>query len=279
MFSVGCQMSKRMFEHVLQYGKPYARRMVPIAIALTSVSNPQPELVDTLHRIGHDTDVDVAINAALALGILSAGTQNTRTINTLRMLESFHKNNSHISGLAQIAEGMTHLGQGLMTLSPTYGDSELLHPVALGGLLTVAFACINTDKLIIDGDPLLLYFIAPAIGPRFLVTLDEELNILPVQVRVGSAIDVVGQAGRPRAITGFQTLDTPVVLAAGQRAEFVDDTYEPLSPILEGFVIVRKRGEKKSGGIELLSSSVNTTNSGSPSPIFITLALFFERYI
>ena len=109
----------------------------------------------------------------------------------------------------------------------------------------MAFACINTDKLILESDPLLLYFIAPAIGPRFLVTLDEDLNILPVQVRVGSAIDVVGQAGRPRAITGFQTLDTPVILAAGQRAEFVDDTYEPLSPILEGFVIVRKRGEKK----------------------------------
>jgi 26S proteasome regulatory subunit N1 len=77
------------------------------------------------------------------------------------------------------------------------------------------------------------------------VALDENLEIVPIQVRVGVAIDVVGQAGRPRSISGFQTLDTPVILAQSQRAEFVDDTYEPLSPSLEGFVIVKKRSERK----------------------------------
>lgn len=40
--------------------------------------------------------------------------------------------------------------------------------------------------------------------PRFLITLDEELNPLPVSVRVGKAVDVVGQAGKPRTISGFQ---------------------------------------------------------------------------
>ncbi|OHS94200.1 Proteasome/cyclosome repeat family protein [Tritrichomonas foetus] len=243
--SVGSQMAKRMFEHILQYGKGHARLMVPIALALTSVSQPLPEMVDTLHRIGHDTDMRVATNASIAIGLLAAGTQNSRAINALKQLAGFHKGNPSTLMLLQIAEGMAHLGQGLMTLSPTYGDSILLHPVALGSLMTVAFACIQTDLLIVKSDPLLLFFIAPAIGPRFLVTLDENLEVLPIQVRVGSAIDVVGQAGRPRAITGFQTLDTPVILAAGQRAEFVDDTYEPLSPILEGFVIVRKRSDKK----------------------------------
>lgn len=241
---LGCQMSKRMFEHVLQYGKPYARRMVPIAIALTSISQPLPELVDTLHRIGHDTDLAVVRNAAIALGLLGAGTNNTRVINTLRALEQFHKGESSVLTLLRISEGLTHLGQGLMTLSPTYGDSLLIHPVALGSLLTIAYASISAEDIFIKKDPLLMYFITPAIGPRFLVTLDEELKILPLQVRVGQAVDVVGQAGKPRTISGFQTLDTPVILEAGKRAEFVDDTYEPLSPILEGFVIVRKRETK-----------------------------------
>ena len=250
---ISTQMAKRMFEHIMQYGKSNARQMVPIALALTSISQPLPELVDTLHRYGHD-DIKVALNAIIAIGLLAAGTQNTRAISTLKQLKNFHKLNAQAIMLSQIAIGMTHLGQGLMTLSPTYGDSMLLHPVALGSLMTVAFSCIaplqrgadneKADPLILK-EYLLFYFIAPAIGPRFLVTLDEDLNNIPLQVRVGSAIDVVGQAGRPRAISGFQTLDTPVVLAAGQRAEFVDDTYEPLSPILEGFVIVRKRTEPK----------------------------------
>lgn len=242
--SISSQMARRLFDHVLQYGKINARLAVPIALALTSISKPLPELVDTLHRIAHDPDTKIVMNSAIALGLLAAGTQNTRAITALKQLEEFHKSNSAAVMLFQISEGLVHLGQGLMTLSPTYGDGLLLHPVALASLMTVSYACIQTESLIVNSDPLLLYFIAPAIGPRYLVTLDEELNLLPLQVRVGTAIDVVGQAGKPRAITGFQTLTTPVILAAGQRAEFVDENVEPLSPILEGFVIVRKRPEK-----------------------------------
>lgn len=238
---IGCQMSKRMFDHILQYGKPFARRMVPIAVALTSVSFPQPETIDMLHRIGHDSDQDVAINAALALGILGAGTQNSKIIGILKALEGFHSENPQIVMIIQISIGLCHLGQGLMSLSPTYDDNGTINPVALGSLLVLAFAAIQTKDILTQQDPLLLYFVAPAISPRFLATLNEDLEIIPIQVRVGTAIDVVGQAGKPKAITGFQTLETPVILAAGQRAEFVDDAYEPLSPILEGFVIVRKK--------------------------------------
>ena len=44
--------------------------------------------------------------------------------------------------------------------------------------------------------------------PRFLITMDEELKPLPVNVRVGQALDVVGQAGRPKTITGWVTHKT-----------------------------------------------------------------------
>lgn len=76
--------------------------------------------------------------------------------------------------------------------------------------------------------------------PRMLVTFDESLNSLPVPVRVGLAVDVVGQAGKPKTITGFQTHTTPVLLAYGERAELATEEYIPLSPIMEGFVILRK---------------------------------------
>jgi 26S proteasome regulatory subunit N1 len=242
--TVGCQMVRRMFEQVLQFGRSYARRMVPIGLALTAIANPQPDVVDNLHRIGHDPDPATAKNAIIALGLLGAGTQNTRVINTLRSLAEFHKETSGNVMLAKISEGLVQLGQGLMTLSPTYGDSLLLHPVALASLLVVAYASIMAEELIVKSDPLLLFFVAPAISPRLLITLDEELNIVPVQVRVGAAVDVVGQAGRPRTIAGFQQIETPAVIAVGQRAELADESYEPLSPILEGFVIVRKRSDK-----------------------------------
>jgi len=54
------------------------------------------------------------------------------------------------------------------------------------------------------------------------------------------AVDVVGQAGRPKTITGFQTHSTPVLLAFTERAELATEEYLPCSSILEGFVILKK---------------------------------------
>ena len=76
--------------------------------------------------------------------------------------------------------------------------------------------------------------------PRFLMTLDEDLKPLPVNVRVGQAVDVVGQAGRPKTITGWQTQSTPVLLAYGERAELENDEYISLTSNLEGIAILKK---------------------------------------
>ena len=95
-----------------------------------------------------------------------------------------------------------------------------------------------------------------------LVTFDTELRPLPVSVRVGNAVDVVGQvkanpvsdsrikrqffgifafqAGKPKTITGFQTHTTPVLLAHGERAELATEEYIPVTSIMEGFVILKK---------------------------------------
>ena len=53
-------------------------------------------------------------------------------------------------------------------------------------------------------------------------------------------METVGQAGRPKTITGFQTHSTPVLLGARDRAEFANDDYIPYTNILEGMVVVRR---------------------------------------
>lgn len=73
-----------------------------------------------------------------------------------------------------------------------------------------------------------------------LITLDEALEPVTVTVRVGQGVDTVGQAGKPRGITGFQTHTTPVLLGHGERAELATDEYLAVSSVLEGFVILRK---------------------------------------
>ena len=49
--------------------------------------------------------------------------------------------------------------------------------------------------------------------------LRDSLVIIPLF----QAVDVVGQAGKPKSITGFQTHTTPVLLAHGERAELATE--------------------------------------------------------
>ena len=61
-----------------------------------------------------------------------------------------------------------------------------------------------------------------------------------VKLYLSQAVDVVGQAGKPKTITGFQTHTTPVLLAANERAELATEEYIPVTTIMEGFVILKK---------------------------------------
>lgn len=142
--------------------------------------------------------------------------------------------------MVRIAQGLIHMGKGTLTLNPYHSDNQLMSPVAVAGLLGCIVSFLDVKSTILGKSHYLLYSLVTAISPRMLVTFDEELNPLPVSVRVGQAVDVVGQAGKPKTITGFQTHTTPVLLSHGERAELATEEYLPITPILEGFVILKK---------------------------------------
>merc|ERR1712233_48335 len=119
-------------------------------------------------------------------------------------------------------------------------DRQLMSPVAVAGVMSVLVALLDVKTTILGKSHYLLYGLATAMQPRMLVTFDTELRPLPVSVRVGNAVDVVGQAGKPKTITGFQTHTTPVLLAHGERAELATEEYIPVTSIMEGFVILKK---------------------------------------
>jgi hypothetical protein len=73
----------------------------------------------------------------------------------------------------------------------------------------------------------------------------QEGNPFNVEVRVGQAVETVGQAGKPKTITGFVTHQTPVVIGVKDRAELVDDAHIALTNVLEGPVILRPNPQAK----------------------------------
>ncbi|KAI9758231.1 MAG: proteasome regulatory particle base subunit [Lichina confinis] len=237
---VGQDMILRTFGHLMHYGEANIRKAVPLAMGLMSPSNPQMKVYDTLSRYSHDNDNDVAVNAIFAMGLLGAGTNNARLAQLLRQLASYYHRDQSSLFMVRIAQGLLHMGKGTLSVNPFHTDRQVLSRVAAAGLLTVLVALIDAKQFILAESHYLLYYLVTAMHPRFLVTLGEDLKPLTVNVRVGQAVDVVGQAGRPKTITGWQTQSTPVLLAYGERAELEDEQYLSLSSTLEGLVILRK---------------------------------------
>uniref|UniRef100_A0A0D3GKF7 26S proteasome non-ATPase regulatory subunit 2 homolog n=1 Tax=Oryza barthii TaxID=65489 RepID=A0A0D3GKF7_9ORYZ len=240
---LGAEMAVRSLERLLQYGEQNIRRAVPLALGLLCISNPKVNVMDTMSRLSHDADAEVSMAAIISLGLIGAGTNNARIAGMLRNLSSYYYKEAGHLFCVRIAQGLVHLGKGLLTLSPYHSDRFLLSPIALAGLVTVLHACLDMKSIILGKYHYMLYILTLAMQPRMLLTVDEDLKPLSVPVRVGQAVDVVGQAGRPKTITGFQTHSTPVLLAAGERAELATEKYLPLTPVLEGFVILRKNPE------------------------------------
>nr|CAD2202686.1 unnamed protein product [Meloidogyne enterolobii] len=245
---IGSQMCLRQFGHLYRYGEPVIRRAVPLALALLSPSNPQLTVIETLSKYSHDSDAETARNAIFALGLVGAGTNNARVLAMLRQLASYHSRDQKTMILLRIAQGLIHLGKGTMTLNPFHSDRQLICPTVVGALLCTCLAFIDSEQTVLNGrQHYLLFSLVAAIQPRMLITVvqdtkdENELVQKSVQVRVGQAVDVVAQAGKPRAITGFQTHSTPVLLGYGERAELADDDYIPLTPVLEGIVILKKK--------------------------------------
>ncbi|CAH8317963.1 unnamed protein product [Eruca vesicaria subsp. sativa] len=237
---LGLDMAIRSLERVLQYGEQNIRRAVPLALGLLCISNPKVNVMDTLSRLSHDTDSEVAMAAIISLGLIGAGTNNARIAGMLRNLSSYYYKDASLLFCVRIAQGFVHMGKGLLTLSPFHSERLLLSPTALAGIVTLLHACLDMKSIILGKYHYVLYFLVLAMQPRMMLTVDENLKPISVPVRVGQAVDVVGQAGRPKTITGFQTHSTPVLLAAGERAELATDKYIPLSPILEGFIILKE---------------------------------------
>ncbi|GJT09276.1 26S proteasome non-ATPase regulatory subunit 2 homolog A [Tanacetum coccineum] len=71
---LGLDMEIRSLEHLLQYGEQNIKKAVHV--------------MDTLSRLSHDVDSEVAMAAIISLGLIGAGTNNARIAGMLRNLSS-----------------------------------------------------------------------------------------------------------------------------------------------------------------------------------------------
>lgn len=67
--------------------------------------------------------------------------------------------------------------QGTLSLSPLRYSSKILDYTALAGLMVVLVACLDCRNLILSQSHYLMYCLAVAMQPRWLVTVDKDLKV------------------------------------------------------------------------------------------------------
>lgn len=124
----------------MHYGDPVIRKSVPLALGLISASNPQLPVLDTLSKYSHDNDLQVALNAIFAMGLVGAGTNNARLAQMLRQLAGYYYKEADCLFTVRIAQGLVHMGKGTIGLNPFFSDRNIMSRPAVAGLLATLTA-------------------------------------------------------------------------------------------------------------------------------------------
>ncbi|NXD32184.1 RPN1 protein, partial [Spelaeornis formosus] len=182
---VGAEMALRQFQHLMTYGDPVIRKCVPLALGLISASNPQLSILDTLSKYSHDSDLEVAANAIIAMGLVGAGTNNARLAQMLRSLAVYYYKEPDTFFLVRVAQGLVHMGKGTIGINPFFNDRQCMSRPAVAGLLSVIVSFFDAKSFVMGKQHWMLYWLVTAMYPQFLITLDEKLEEKAVTVRVG----------------------------------------------------------------------------------------------
>jgi 26S proteasome regulatory subunit N1 len=108
---IGAQMAVRMMERLRQYGEAPIQRCIPLALAMLYPSNPEYSVIDTLSKMSHNDDERVAQSAIISLGVVGAGTNNSRIAQLLRALSAFYARETDTLYVVRIAQGLLHMGK------------------------------------------------------------------------------------------------------------------------------------------------------------------------
>lgn len=135
--------------------------------------------MDLLTKLAYDSDEGISMSAIFALGLIGAGTNNSKLAQNLRQIASYFGSDPKTADqlfVVRIAQGLVHLGKGLLGLNPLHSEKFLFSNVSLAGLLTVLLAATDMKTFITGKYHYFLFYLTLSMYPRMLITLNEELE-------------------------------------------------------------------------------------------------------
>jgi 26S proteasome regulatory subunit N1 len=116
------------------------------------------------------------MNAIFALGLVSSGTNHSRISGQMRQLAAYYSEDNNPLLVVRIAQGLLHMGKGLLTLNPIHSHGFLVNNVGLAGLLISILSFTEVEGLICGRHQFLLYALALSMNPRMFMTVKFLFN-------------------------------------------------------------------------------------------------------
>lgn len=109
------------------------------------------------------------MNSIFSLGLVSAGTNNSRLGGQFRQLAAYYSEETNPLLIVRIAQGLLHMGKGLMTLNPIHSGGFLASNVSLAGTLISLLSFTEVETLICGKHQFLLYSLCLSMTPRMVM--------------------------------------------------------------------------------------------------------------
>jgi 26S proteasome regulatory subunit N1 len=177
-------MATRLLNHVMHFGKADKKKIVPLAYAVLSISNPKINTMDILFKLAYDTDSDIALRAIICLGLVGAGTNNSRLAEIFRKLASYYSKDSDTLFCVRMAQGLLYMGKGMVSLQPYYSERFLLSKVGMSGVLIFLTSLFDIKSTFLLKHHYFIYFLSLAMYPKSLFVV--IIYVILVKRQVGA---------------------------------------------------------------------------------------------
>lgn len=169
---VGNEMAMRLLNHILHFCKSEKKQVVPLALALLSLSSPKINVMDILFKLAYDTDTDISYRAIICLGLVGAGTNNSRLADIFRKLASYYTKDLDHLLLIRTAQGLLYMGKGMLSIQPYYSERFLLSKVGMAGLLIFMVSLLDIKTSLLGKHHYFIYFLTLAMYPKSLFVVN-----------------------------------------------------------------------------------------------------------
>lgn len=230
------KMAMRVLSSISLLEEEFMKSTTAIAMAFLSPSNPQLELVDLLIKFSNSSDSKVILNSIISLGVVGAGTNNTRISEILERLYSYNMKGSKLTNGLILAQGLLHLGKGTMSLSPYILHKNHLIPKNMIGLFAGLFLFLDPENSPLTNKyPFLSYLFVQSSSLKQVICVNKEMDYLKSILRIGNPLNLVGVVGKPKKIASIQTHHSPIIVQENEMVECVDKGF---SRFIEDVVIL-----------------------------------------